>query len=1144
MAAASSEEGRIELMEMTSINFEFLRPVRPDLAIMGAWAEKYLHSDPDGCATKVRIYTENFVQGLYATLQLPEPYQASLFDLMEGQAFADTVPQQVLGKLHHMRKVGNRGAHPDPVGSREAERIFKAAYDVGRWIFLCHHNGDPANIPAFKLPPKPTAGGKEAELARENKALAQKHEVAEAQLDALVADLMAERSKVDRLEQNADALAALRVEGEKVADALAFSEAETRKNLIDDMLIEAGWDILDKSQVTFEEKVLHQPTQSGEGFADYVLWADNGKPLAVIEAKRTAVDANSGRKQAVCYADGLEKMHGQRPVIFYTNGWNTSILDDAQDFPPRRIFGFYAADSLNQLIFQRSNRKPALSVQPKANIAGRLYQLEAIKRISERFDNKHRRALAVLATGTGKTRIAISLADVLLRTNNAKRILFLCDRKELRKQALGAFKNHLPSAGRMVVTSANSDVRNVQVYFATYPTMKAVCHSYDVGFFDLIIADESHRSIYNRYHDLFLHFDALQVGLTATPVKYIERNTYDMFGCEDKDATASYDLAQAIEGGHLVPPRVEIFETKFLREGIRFDDLNEEQREQWHEQFGAEAPDVENTELDKLIFNKDTNRQILRAFMDRGQRDAEGASIGKTIIFARNHNHAVLLEKLFMEMFPEYGSDFCRVIDYKDKRAEQLIDDFKGLSGKHEITIAISVDMLDTGIDVPAIVNLVFAKPVGSFVKFWQMVGRGTRLCPDLFGPGKDKQYFTIFDCWSNFDIFGEGEDPNPPPPPPPLSLRGQLFVSRLKLAQTALKQGQPRVFESTLKHIRADLQALESSKTIAVKEKWETIHTYGSEDSLQSLDNKKLAILESEVAPLMRWVDVRGHAPAYRFDLMLTNGQAGILSGATSKEDLRDQVKDRVGQLKLNLTQVTEKAGAIQQAQSKEFWQAPTCEDLEYIRTELRGVMKYREDNSGGGPGGLTQVVDIAEDASENVRKTYQVKFDNKQMLAFRRRVESTLLELFDDNACLQQIKSGEPVTAEQLEALASEVELHDSYLDLHRLHELYPKTAGHLDLAIRRIIGVDKGKVEAVFQAFANEYNLTPQQLQFLRLLKNHICKFGAVELEDLEEAPFISLNSEGVDGVFRDDAQLNRLLGILATFERPHTNESSMQ
>ena len=705
----------------------------------------------------------------------------------------------IQSKLHQLRIKGNRAAHGEPVDAPTACQMVRAGYDLGRWLFVTYAHGDLKSLPAFREPFQSGAEDSRKQLQREKKAVLEQFAALEAKYQQLIVEVEAKRAKTPRAESTSDQLQIAKAVGQQAAATLHFDEETTRTQLIDTWLMAAGWDPSDANQVGKEVPVKKQPTASGEGFADYVLWGDNGKPLAVIEAKRTSKDPQVGRTQAEHYAEGLRDRFGQRPIIFCTNGHQIELWDKGQDKsglydPARGVYGFYSKDSLEYLVFRAKNRLSVKEFGPDTeNIVDRLYQIGAVRDVIERFANRRRRALIVQATGTGKTRVAIALSEALIRAKWARRILFLSDRRELRKQADDAFQRFLPGEPRTFVNAGTYKDREHRIYLATYPAMSKVYETFDVGFFDLVIADESHRSIYNRYRELFDHFDGLQVGLTATPIQFISRNTYTLFGCEDREPTASYTLKKAIEAGYLVPPKVIDHTTAFLREGIKYANLTEDQRLQLEEdEVEPEAVHYEAEELDKRVFNKDTNRKILQNLMEQGIRDTSGSLVGKTIIFARNHNHAVLLEKLFDELYPQYGSKVCRVIDYVDSRAQDLIDEFK--DPKSLLRVAISVDMLDTGVDVPEVVNLVFAKPVFSYVKFRQMIGRGTRLCQDLFGPGKHKTHFRIFDHWGNFARFeGLGEDDfteAEPSSAPSRSCSSLSSESRIALAEAAREKG------------------------------------------------------------------------------------------------------------------------------------------------------------------------------------------------------------------------------------------------------------------------------------------------------------------------------------------------------------------
>lgn len=563
---------------MNSRNFEILRNAWPELAALGGFAEAYAYQDPVSALVKLRLFAENLTKDIYRDLGLPKPEHPTFVDLLSNQPFAAITPKVVLDKLHALRIHGNKAAHGEPATIRTALWLLQEAFDLGRWLFVQYGKGSPEAIPAFVKPSPEGGDDSKGQLKREKRQILERLAAQEAQMEALLLELENAREAVVAAEKKAEETGALALSSAATANLLEFSEATTRARIIDSLLATSGWDVgsgsVSTRQVGKEIEVKHQPTTSGLGYADYVLWDDNGNPLAVIEAKKTAVDPERGRQQAKLYADGLEKMHGQRPVIYFTNGYDIWMWDDILGYPPRKVFGYYSKDSLQYLVnFQRASRKPLNSLEPNVEIVNRFYQIEAIKRVSERFTDGHRKALVVQATGTGKTRVAIALAELLIRAGWVKRVLFLCDRRELRKQTKNAFGDFLSEPIRIVSSRVNSSASE-RIFLATYPAMQKVFQSFDVGFFDLIIADESHRSIYNVYGDMFHYFDCIQLGLTATPVDFVSRNTFSLFGCEGQVPTANYDLEQAVKEGFLTP--FEVFEhtTQFLREGIRLDILS------------------------------------------------------------------------------------------------------------------------------------------------------------------------------------------------------------------------------------------------------------------------------------------------------------------------------------------------------------------------------------------------------------------------------------------------------------------------------------------------------------------------------------------------------------------------------------------
>lgn len=1123
---------------MKSINFEFLRPTWPELAGLGGFAEAYAHSDPLGSLTKLRSFCEQAVEWIHHNQKLHKPFRANLNDLLHNQSFKDIIPQVVLSKLHSLRMVGNDAVHGNKGDTTTALQAIQEAYNVARWLHVNYAEGNVSDCPDFKQPP---SGGIEgSENRKERRAILERISAQEAQMKKLLDTLEKERSRADQAEATAEErAAALKAAVEatdklKKVDPLSFNEAETRKYLIDQMLADEGWDVgkgkISTSEVIKEAPVGYQVGTSGKGSADYVLDDDNGKPLGVVEAKKTAKDPRIGQKQAEQYADGLEKEHGQRPVMFYTNGYDIWIWNDAVKEPPRKIYGFYSKNSLQHLHFQRTAKKPVGEVAANPLIAGRMYQIEAVRRVVERFAENKRKALLVQATGTGKTRVAISLCDAMIKANWAKRILFLCDRRELRRQANNAFNEFLPTLPRTTVSGASAGNTKDRIFLSTYPAMMKVYESFDVGFFDLIIADESHRSLYNRYRQIFEYFDSYQLGLTATPVDFISRNTFKIFQCDEGDPTSNYDYATAVSQKHLVPFEVDTHTTQFLRAGIKYSKMTPQQRAQVEEdETVPEAIEYEQGQVDSIVYNKDTNRHILRNLMENGIK--VGSQLGKTIVFARSMKHARLLEELFNEMYPQYGGKFCQTIVSDDPRAESLIDDFKGDGSNPDLTVAISVDMLDTGVDVPECVNLVFAKPVYSLVKFWQMIGRGTRLCEDLFGKDLDKTHFQIFDHWGNFERFET--DYKKAEPTRKKSLCERVFDARIQLAEASLDKQDTDGFEIATGLIRRQIADL-PAKSIPIKEKWAQVRSVSSEETVREFDAGTKATLTQDIAPLMEWVSIGKHEEAYKFDQLIARLQTELILGGTKFHNYRDDVINLISSLRINLSQVKVKLPVIEKVKSEEFWDEVTVGKLEDIRDQLRGIVQFRRKDET--PRGEAKVIDITEDETQIQTSKHKVrldKLDDLDMVAYRNRVNRVLQSIIDQNETLRKIRLGQPVTETDLDDLCSLVLIQEPGLNLKDLTEYFSQ-AESLDQAIREIIGMDGDVVRQRFTEFvATHPNLASHQIKFLDLLQNHIAKFGSIKTDDLYEPPFTTLHNDSLDGLF-DETLANELFEIIGSFQ----------
>lgn len=1115
---------------MRSKNFEMLRDEWPELASLGGFAEAYAHEDPASSLVKLRMFTENLTKDIYRELNLPKPDQPSFVDLLRNPAFTAITPRVLLNKLHALRIHGNKAAHGEPVEPDNALWLLEEAFDLARWLHVRYGNASSASIPPFKPPEAPQRTAVAGEK-RKRRHFLEKLAAQEAEVEALIGELDESRDAARVEVKSAKETAALATAANEAASALAFDEGTTRVRLIDSLVASAGWNVgaalANTDEVGKEIKIEHQPTNSGVGYADYVLWDESGDPLAVIEAKKSSVDAERGRHQAKMYADGLEKTFGLRPVIFYTNGFDIWMWDDAQGFPPRKVCGFYSKDSLQYLVkFQRVNRKPLDSLETKRLIVDRPFQLEAITRIGERFAQNHLKALVVQATGTGKTRVAIALTDLLIRAGWVKRVLFLCDRRELRKQAKNAYNDFLSEPTRIVNSTVESSATE-RIFLATYPSMQKVFQSFDVGFFDLIIADESHRSIYNVYGGIFDYFDCYQVGLTATPVDFVTRNTFRLFSCDGGLPTASYDLEQAVRDGFLTP--FEVFEhtTQFLREGISLDTLTKEQIDDLEEQ--GEDPsqyDFSAEQVDRKIFNEDTNRIVLRNLMENGLRDATGQHPGKSIVFARNHQHGILLRRLFDEMYPQYGGRFCQLIDNYDPRAEQLIDDFKGDGTNDDLTIAISVDMLDTGIDVPEILNLVFAKPIKSPVKFWQMIGRGTRLCKDLFGPGEHKRVFRIFDHWKNFERFGMGY--RPAEPVQGKSLMQLVFEERLNLAETALQQSDIPVFDLAIGLVAGDINALPDD-SIAVREKWKEKHSLSMPATLKVFAPGTVARLRQDIAPLMQWRNIRGYSHAYAFDLLIGRMQNAVLGKSGDLADLTVDLRDRLAGLQMHLNPVREKAEVINRVKSDAFWKDVSVQSLEEIRQPLREIMHHRE--RGGGIPLPPKVVNIIEDSSGVQYGRRSTNLKSVDMSAYRQILEVELQKHTETDPALQKIRAGESVSEEQMASLVSVLLAQCPGSQRSVLDEFLENVTEPLELTIRSIVGLDPSAVTECFNKFRLRHpELTDKQSQFLLLMQNHIARFGSIAVDRLYEPPFTRVDADGLDGVFTKEDQISDLLEVI--------------
>ena len=881
------------------------------------------------------------------------------------------------------------------------------------------------------------------------------------------------------------------------------TEHETRQQYIDTMLRDAGWQL----GVDWLEEVELQgmPNQAQVGFADYVLYGDNGKPLAVIEAKRTSVDPAKGRQQAKLYADLLEKQHGRRPVVFLTNGFETYLQDN--QYPERQVAALYSKRDLEKLFNLRRMRQPLTDIQVDKNIAGRYYQEGAIKAVCHTFDAKNRRkALLVMATGSGKTRTAVALCKVLLERGWVKNILFLADRTSLVTQAKRSFVNLLPD---LSVTNLCEEKDNTAAHcvFSTYQTMLGCIDTvtdeqgklFTCGHFDLLICDEAHRSIYNKYRDIFRYFDAPLVGLTATPKDEIDKNTYAIFDLEKGMPTYGYELAQAVKDGYLVDFLSVETKLKFLEEGITYDQLSEEDKAAYEDTFtdeNGELPEkIESSALNEWVFNEDTIREVLHILMEYGLKIDYGEKLGKTIIFAKNHRHAEMILEVFQREYPHLGDGFAQVIDNYMTYAQSAIDNFSD-PGKLP-QIAISVDMLDTGIDVPEVLNLVFFKKVMSKAKFWQMIGRGTRLCPGLLD-GADKNQFYIFDFCGNFAFFRMSQGK---PVHAQLSLQGALFRLKgeivYKLQDMAYQTEELIPFRQALvKELLGKVQEL-NRDNFAVKQHLRAVERFSKEETYQGLVYGDIREMEEELCPLI--LPDADDPKALRFDALLYGIELAYMVGKTSTKARRDLVRQAEAAASVgNIPEIQEQKELLDRILHTDYLERAGLNEFEHIRKSLRDLMKYVL------PSGHSYSTNFDDQILETEWHESQLETDD--LKNYRAKAEFYVRE-HQDSPAIAKLKSNLPLTQQDV------VELESILWSQVGTQEDYEAEYGEKPLGefVREVVGMDMKAAKEAFSVYLNDVNLDDRQIYFVNQIVEYIVQNGLMkDLSVLQKPPFTDLGS----------------------------------
>ena len=1131
-------------------NFQFIAPEFPEIAEKARKAEHFALTSPVESCFNARAALELGVNWMYENdAELHWPFDKNLSSLMFEPSFREIFHPygNLIRELHLIRKIGNSAVHNEKIKPENAVHLLKCLFRYSAFLVAAYADEE-IKIPEFNDALIPT--GDELKKTKKEVALLQEkllelEEMREREHLALkekeAANELLRINNLKHQQQLSELRKAREVKAIPEAMPTSPSEAFTRQQYVDYALRDAGWKVLrDGYELEYEVSGMPLSTNpTGVGFVDYVLWSDNGLPLAVIEAKKTTFSAKKGRHQATLYADCLEKKFKQRPLIYYTNGFDFYLWDD-QFAPDRKVSGFMTKDQLELAIRRRVERLDLRGFKINPDITGRPYQTEAIQRVAEnlsvikngKLKQRHRKSLLIMATGSGKTRTSASIVDMMVKCNWAKRVLFLADRNALVTQAKNAFTEHLPDLTSIDLTKEKENDAT-RLVFSTYPTMinqidkakDGEGRFYGVGHFDLIIIDEAHRSVYQKYRAIFQYFDAFLLGLTATPKKDVDHNTYELFDIEDEDPTFAYELKEAVNDGFLVPPKAISVPLKFMREGIKYAELSAEDKKEYEEMFGdptneeAEAG-IDKSQLYKWLFNSNTVDQVLSHLMTSGIKVDGGDKIGKTIIFAKNHQHAIYIEERFNKNYPEYSGKFCRVIDNQTEKAQDLLERFVLNKEVKEPQIAISVDMMDTGVDAPRVVNLVFFKPVRSVVKFWQMVGRGTRLRPNLFGPGQHKESFLIFDYCENFEFFEV--NPEASGGSVGLSLTQQAYQLRLDLA-LVLRQSTSKP-ENDFAEVLIDMLHSQviafNDNNFVVRHHLMCVEKYRKKEEWMDIGPSKLQEIAEHIVPLLS-PDESDHVSARSFDVLMLNYELALKGGRiTDKYENRLTTACRVLEKKRNIPLVEAGMPTIKKVLTEGYLQQVNVVNLDEVRVALRELMQFMDEIDQ--PVIETHFEDYLDLSKIEERDIIR----DSTLEPYRRRVER-YLEAHKDHLVISKIKNNQPITAAELAQLqaiffnAEEVGSREEFEE-----ESKGKTLAYF---IRELIGLDKEAVQSAFAEFIHQHNFNAAQIKFLDLIIGYLTQNGVIDKRALFESPFKDINDSGPFGLF-DDAQVTKIISIL--------------
>ncbi|MEA3422342.1 MAG: DEAD/DEAH box helicase family protein, partial [Bacillota bacterium] len=1071
-------------------NFDFLKKEEKykDFAYACIEAEKSLVVSYASTTILARRGLELAIKWVFSYDQdLEAPYQDNLATLIHDYNFKSIIDSKLFPMMIYIQKLGNKAVHSSaPISREQAVLSLRNLFEFASWIDYCYSD----KYQEIKFDETLLGdNAKENKTREELKDLYDRLGSKDRKLEEVIKENEALRMLNTSKREDNKKNRKFKVDG--------ISEYKTRKMYIDLEIELNGW-VIGKDCLE-EVEVTGMPNSSGIGFVDYVLYGNNGKPLAVIEAKKTSVNPRIGQVQAQRYADCLENQYGVRPIIFYTNGFEYNLWDD-KSYPERIVSGIYTKEELEWLLFKRNNKKTLKDPLISDDITDRHYQKMAINAVCDTLDKGNRKSLLVMATGSGKTRTAISIVDVLINRGWVKNILFLADRTALVKQAKKNFKALLPELSLCNLLDSKDSAESRMV-FSTYPTMMNAIDDvknknneklFTSGHFDLIIIDESHRSIYKKYQAIFNYFDAILLGLTATPKNDIDKNTYSIFELENNVPTYSYELGEAIEDGYLVPYNTMEAKLKFMEKGIHYDELSDEEQEQFEETFDDDVKDISGEALNSFLFNDDTVDTVIQELMGKGLKVEGGDKLGKTIIFAKNKKHADFIVKRFNILYPGYKGEFSKPIYTGINYVESTMDDFE-IKGKLP-QIAISVDMLDTGIDIPEILNLVFFKKIRSKTKFWQMIGRGTRLCEDLFGIGFNKKKFKIFDYCGNFEFFRVNK--NGKEAKMTKSLTENLFnvkISIIKELQNLDYQTEEYIAhrEILVEGVLKEILAIDETKFNA-RMKLKYIHKFNQKNTFEVLKDLDVRELEEEIASIIPSID--DDELAKRFDyLMYTIEYADIKGKIASRPKNRVVSTAEKLSFKGSIEKVKIQEKLIYKVQTNEYWEEADIFDHETVRIAFRDLIKFLDSKSGEIY--YTNFIDEILEWNESTGE-YSVN----DMQSYEKKVNS-YFRVHKDDFIVYKLRNNEVISEDDVkylekllwEKLGTREDYNKEYKD-----EPLLKLVG-------RIVGLDPLAANSAFSEFLSDESLNINQMEFVKLIVNYVIKNGSLEKRILNEHPF---------------------------------------